>query len=80
MRLYEGTTHIGKRRVLAKPMTIREYSFYRNWSDGSEDGPEEGGYILEFGDGNNIDDFCRSGYILWQPTALFESAYIEITG
>jgi hypothetical protein len=66
---------IGKKEVLASPMTRAEYNKYRGWKLPEDENGKDEGFLIEYvegGDGNHPD---HKGYISWSPKKVFVKAY-----
>ena len=71
---------IGTKRIMAKPMTRKEYNDLRGWALPSDEDGNDEGYLVEYMDGGkaNVDGY--QGYVSWSPKDVFERAYHRIEG
>ena len=68
-------TYIGKKTIMAKPMTRLEYNKYRNWELPEDEDGNDDGMLVEYIDGGKSNHPNHSGYISWSPLDVFEKAY-----
>jgi hypothetical protein len=66
---------LGKKQVLAKPMTRKEYNDYRGWQLPKEENGEDEGMLVEYVDGGTKNHEAHEGYISWSPKEVFENSY-----
>lgn len=66
---------IGTKRVLAKPMTRKEYNDYRGWELPADENGDDAGYLVEYMDGGKSNHSNHKGYISWYPCDVFKKAY-----
>jgi len=71
----KAVKYIGKKIIMATPMTRLEYNKYRNWEVPEDENPEDEGYLVEYIDGGKANHPNHKGYISWSPKDVFERAY-----
>lgn len=68
-------TYYGTKRLMAKPMSSGEYHDYCSFDQKYAEGKNDPGYLVEYCDGEQINDERHDGYISWSPKDVFEKAY-----
>lgn len=72
--------YIGTKRILAKPMTRKEYNDFRCWQLPADENGDDEGYLVEYLDGGAANVKGHNGYVSWSPKAVFEKAYHPTEG
>jgi len=72
--------YIGTKRILAKPMTRKEYNDFRGWQVPADENPDDAGYLVEYLDGGAANTKSYDGYVSWSPKDVFERAYHATEG
>lgn len=72
---------IGTKRVMAKPMTRKDYNDLRGWQLPEDENGADEGFLVEYLDGGTPNMRGRFlGYVSWSPKEQFEKAYRETDG
>tara|TARA_Y100001968_G_C19154440_1_gene617720 strand:- start:294 stop:722 length:429 start_codon:yes stop_codon:yes gene_type:complete len=69
-------TYIGRKTIMAKPMTLGEYNTYRGWGIPEDEDPSTEGYLVEYTDGGKANHPDHEGYISWSPADVFARSYM----
>ena len=66
---------VGRKNVLAEPMTRLAYNEYRGWELPADENGADEGMLVEYIDGGKANDHRHDGYISWSPKEVFVNAY-----
>jgi len=75
-------SYIGTKNILARPMTLGDYSRYnkhQGWDIPTNQDAKEG-YLVEYLDGGKPNHEDHKSYISWSPKEVFENAYRTTVG
>ena len=72
--------YIGTKRILAKPMTRKEYNDFRGWQMPANENGSDEGFLVEYIDGGAANVKGFNGYVSWSPKDAFERAYHQTEG
>ena len=70
-----GKLYTGTKTLHAWPMTRGQYNDYRKWDTPPREDKSDAGYLVEYVDGGEANDFRHKGYISWTPADVFERTY-----